>query len=357
MSTKINIIIGGEDLLDKAKLDQQIGRESLKQKEADSRVETQATITRASALAARNLDANGKPLTGANLQKPQTERRPAASRSTKTESWNLYFRQEPIFLDFPSDGFVTRFESATGDLYKGKKKYSPRPSEQSIYAEGFWVERAANKSTMESLLLFVSKGGPNDTNCIRVPWDDDILIGSNSPAYIATGDKLEDALVYRPFPERPRSFSCTIETDIKMNDSYSYTCEIMLINREGETIEYRFAMRHDAGTEQQQVYGAFYVNDASSGFYYAEDVFVPIITPNRWSRIAYVINKGRSMLFFDGVLVASTNQLPPRFFPINSITPIVTVATHSPGFIDVGAVVVTATALYTANYTPRPFSL
>jgi hypothetical protein len=80
MSTNINISVGDNKLLDQARLQQNASRQAQLQKEANKRLEAQATDARTKELAALGLDANGSPLTGSRFQVPQIERKPAANR-------------------------------------------------------------------------------------------------------------------------------------------------------------------------------------------------------------------------------------------------------------------------------------
>lgn len=81
MSTNINITVGDNALLDAAKAAQTASRQSQLEKEAAERLATEATDARTEANASAGKDANGNPLYGTRLQKPQVERRPAANRA------------------------------------------------------------------------------------------------------------------------------------------------------------------------------------------------------------------------------------------------------------------------------------
>lgn len=81
MSTNINITVGDNALLDRAKQRQTANRQAQLQKEATLRLEAQATAARTEAFATQGRDANGNLLIGTAFTQPQIDRRPAANRS------------------------------------------------------------------------------------------------------------------------------------------------------------------------------------------------------------------------------------------------------------------------------------
>jgi hypothetical protein len=80
MSTNINITIGDNALLDRAKQQQSANRQAQLNREASTRLEAQATAARTTALATQGRDATGNPITGASFTQAQFDRRPAANR-------------------------------------------------------------------------------------------------------------------------------------------------------------------------------------------------------------------------------------------------------------------------------------
>jgi len=80
MSTNINITVGDNALLDRAKQQQAASRQAQLNRENSTRLEAQATAARTAALSAQGRDANGQPLYGVNTTLPEIERRPAAFR-------------------------------------------------------------------------------------------------------------------------------------------------------------------------------------------------------------------------------------------------------------------------------------
>lgn len=80
MSTDINITVGDNALLDRAKQQQSANRQAQLNRENSTRLEAQATDERTKALAAQGKDANGNPLYGVSSAIPQIDRRPAANR-------------------------------------------------------------------------------------------------------------------------------------------------------------------------------------------------------------------------------------------------------------------------------------
>ncbi len=81
MSTNINISVGDNNLLNQARLQQNASRQAQLEREANKRLEVEATDARTKAQAAAGKDANGNPLTGTRIQVPQVDRRPAANRT------------------------------------------------------------------------------------------------------------------------------------------------------------------------------------------------------------------------------------------------------------------------------------
>ena len=80
MSTYINISVGDNKLLEQARQQQAASRQAQLEKEANQRLEAQATEERTKALATKGLDANGNPLLGTSSPQPEVDRRPAANR-------------------------------------------------------------------------------------------------------------------------------------------------------------------------------------------------------------------------------------------------------------------------------------
>lgn len=80
MSTNINISVGDNKLLDQARLQQNASRQAQLEKEANKRLEAQATDARTKANANQGLDTNGNLLTGVTTPAPIIDRRPAANR-------------------------------------------------------------------------------------------------------------------------------------------------------------------------------------------------------------------------------------------------------------------------------------
>lgn len=81
MSTTINITIGDNRLIEISKLKQTANRQTQLEKEADTRVEAQATDARTKAKAAQGQDTNGNILTGTGVKLTQIDRRPIANRN------------------------------------------------------------------------------------------------------------------------------------------------------------------------------------------------------------------------------------------------------------------------------------
>lgn len=80
MSTNINITVGDDALLDRAKQQQTANRQAQLQKEATLRLEAEATAARTAALASQRRDADDNLITGAPFNQPQIDRRPTANR-------------------------------------------------------------------------------------------------------------------------------------------------------------------------------------------------------------------------------------------------------------------------------------
>lgn len=80
MSTNINITVGDNALLDRAKQQQAANRQVQLNRENSTRLEAQATDERTKAQAAAGKDANGNPLYGVLTTTPSIDRRPAANR-------------------------------------------------------------------------------------------------------------------------------------------------------------------------------------------------------------------------------------------------------------------------------------
>jgi hypothetical protein len=95
MSTNINITVGDNALLDRAKQQQVASRQTQLNRDASNRLEAQATAARTAALAAQGRDANGNPITGAPFTQPIIDRRPAANRQGG-------YKVATAFLTYPS---------------------------------------------------------------------------------------------------------------------------------------------------------------------------------------------------------------------------------------------------------------
>lgn len=90
MSTNINISVGGNKLLDQARLQQNASRRSQLEKEADKRLEDKATKARTKALEGAGLAANGSSLIGPPSTNTELNNRPAASRSKRYYVGEVY---------------------------------------------------------------------------------------------------------------------------------------------------------------------------------------------------------------------------------------------------------------------------
>jgi hypothetical protein len=97
MSTNINIAVGDNALLDRARQQQSANRQAQLNREASTRLEAQATAARTTALATQGRDANGNPITGAFFTPTQIERRPAANRAPNN-IWKSLLSQSPFVV-------------------------------------------------------------------------------------------------------------------------------------------------------------------------------------------------------------------------------------------------------------------
>lgn len=95
MSTNINITVGDNALLDRAKQQQAASRQAQLNREASTRLEAQATDERTKALTTQGRDATGNPITGASFTPTQIERRPAANRAP-SNVWKSLLPQSPF---------------------------------------------------------------------------------------------------------------------------------------------------------------------------------------------------------------------------------------------------------------------
>lgn len=80
MSTNINIALGDEALLKRAKQQQNANRQAQLERDSTKSLSQQATASRTAALSAQGKDAAGNPVNGSLTKTPQLERRPAANR-------------------------------------------------------------------------------------------------------------------------------------------------------------------------------------------------------------------------------------------------------------------------------------
>lgn len=80
MSTNINIALGDEALLKRAKQQQNANRQAQLERDSTKSLSQQATASRTAALSAQGKDAAGNPVNGNLTKAPQLERRPAANR-------------------------------------------------------------------------------------------------------------------------------------------------------------------------------------------------------------------------------------------------------------------------------------
>jgi hypothetical protein len=80
MSTNINIAVGDDALLNRAKRQQYASRQAQLERESTARLQAQSTAARTAVLAAAGKDATGNSVGGSLTKLPQLERRPAATR-------------------------------------------------------------------------------------------------------------------------------------------------------------------------------------------------------------------------------------------------------------------------------------
>ena len=95
MSTNINITVGDNALLNRAKQQQAANRQAQLERESATRLEAQANAARTAAFAAQGRDPSGNLIAGTPFRQPQIDRRPAA-----TSRFNGY----PVTLFYYSDG-------------------------------------------------------------------------------------------------------------------------------------------------------------------------------------------------------------------------------------------------------------
>jgi hypothetical protein len=101
MSTQINVTVGSGGLLEKAKQQQQAARQAQLEKERQQRLEEQGIEQRNAKLEAQGKAPDGSLLYSTALQKPQIERRPAASRIGGKDVWISYCDQNPQAVTVP----------------------------------------------------------------------------------------------------------------------------------------------------------------------------------------------------------------------------------------------------------------
>lgn len=108
MSTNINITVGDNALLDRAKQQQAASRQAQLNREASTRLEAEATAVRTAAFAAQGRNANGTLITGAPFTQPQIDRRPAANRGDGPPSFLLVPRQDFVLNSVPKNTLAAK---------------------------------------------------------------------------------------------------------------------------------------------------------------------------------------------------------------------------------------------------------
>lgn len=100
MSTEINISVGYETLIDQLRLQQNVNRQTLLERENEKDVQVKAIDARTKQLASQGKDANNDSLYGTRTKQPQIDRRPAANNLPS------YYVAEGLLwgLDFKSGG-------------------------------------------------------------------------------------------------------------------------------------------------------------------------------------------------------------------------------------------------------------
>jgi hypothetical protein len=99
MSTNINITVGDNGLLDRARQQQDASRQAQLNREAATQLEAQAIAARTAAFAAQGRDAGGNLITGTPFRQPQIDRRPAANRQGGTTWIYDYLDLREAFIE------------------------------------------------------------------------------------------------------------------------------------------------------------------------------------------------------------------------------------------------------------------
>lgn len=282
MSTTINITIGDNRLIEISKLKQTANRQTQLEKEADTRVEAQATDARTKAKAAQGQDTNGNILTGTGVKLTQIDRRPIAVRLVDE------------YLLLRPDG------PAVDNKFAAKSRGFP---------EFFTSNNVFANYTYEPT------GGP-------VPTAPAIAVVSSSGNSLSISAAYPTVNTISKYKTEVQDF--TGEFFVKFG-SYDYTSleQISVGFGVGNGGYFQFSSTFTYGAFQYQLYGkniiSMQYNNSKDGDYYeyyqeywtggGVDPGLPTNTPmstNVWHHVA-VCKKGQHIRFFiDGVLIDDT---------------------------------------------------
>jgi hypothetical protein len=157
MSTDINITVGDEALLARAKQQQSASRQAQLGRESSTRLETQATAARTASLAAAGKDAAGNSLIGTIYRTPQVERRPAASRKDVRVPFGYLpagTSQYGFYDAYTKRAFISPTTPITARKYSVIKLGNPNTCPVSRNPDTYLF-----RSRSQELLQFVQDGG------------------------------------------------------------------------------------------------------------------------------------------------------------------------------------------------------
>ena len=330
MSTKINIAVGDNALLDRAQQQQSANRQAQLQKEATLRLEAEATDERTKALAAQGRDAKGNLLAGAPFTQPKSDRRPAANPGAGDEFFLMRPSAEPLAgqVQLSNRGLISFASVASGT-----------PTYSSV----------SGPNSSSTLICDSSPRGNYVNITGRFPFE-----GSNSR--FKEGVQDFTLQYYAKFGTSYVALQDYVDTTVRVGSNGFIDINLGFDTRGSgiDTAAWRsltFSVLGDSSKSTVELYDVSSLLSSTTG---------PQLLPGAWHHVAISRSGTTIRAFFDGVIIGSavvdwptlafdTNPASTwldAYFGTNQVvtTPAQPVYLHGLRF--------DTKALYTANFTP-----
>jgi hypothetical protein len=370
MSTNINITVGDEGLLDRAKQQQAASRQTQLNREASVQLEAEAitalltnakaiasgaafNAARTAAFAAQGRDASGNLITAPSRIEPYIAPRPAANRTAASDTI-IASASFPVTIQLIEEDFGSYFE-AIGDL-RANKPYEYK------YFSG-------------SRLLVLGDGGPDSQRYLRSDYQDDAGslndgdLSITMPWDIPAPNTASNDIPLLPTPSRPidaltleiqgilfagvagGGLDCSVVLSANNNVIYSISAFVGKYIQDDVVVGPKvtlFCSKETFDSGQQTLSYQVLGDTETSG---------PNVSLGQWHQAALVLDSDLLFLYFNGIRcgqVTLTEPIPKVAYRASTNTSIYSI--HNPGgSFSSGwtASRFTTRARYRGNYIPR----